>query len=247
MMIDLHSHVLHAVDDGADSLETALDMLRIASNSGIRAVVATPHILDGLQVGYEETVVSHFRELCRAVTDNRLEIDVYLGAEIHFQFGMEDIIESSIGTYRGMGRYFLVETPLTHYPKRFEEVLMRIISRGKKPIFAHPERVSPLLDDVDTIARLVYNGVYMQVNSGSIIGRFGSNIARFASDLIDRGLVHFIGSDAHSTSKRGFNLEKARDYVEEQYGEDLTELLFYTNPRNVLFSEQIEQAEPAGK
>ncbi|MCE5251224.1 hypothetical protein LLG96_13490 [bacterium] len=244
MMIDLHSHVLHAVDDGATSLEMALDMLRNAIDSGIQVIAATPHILDGLQIGYEETIVARFRDLSQSVIDNKLDIDVYLASEIHFQFGMEDIIESSIGTYRGLGKYFLVETPLTHYPKRFEDVLEQVLNRGKKPILAHPERVSPLMDDFDTISRLVQNGVLMQVNSGSITGRFGNKIASFALQLIDRGLVHFIASDAHSTNRRGFTLAEARIIVEEQYGDDIAERLFFTNPRSVLFSETVEHIRP---
>ena len=238
-MIDLHSHVLHAVDDGPDSLDISLDMLRHASDSGIRAVVATPHILDGLSEGYEETIIARFRELTLAVIEDKLDIDVYLGSEIYFQFRMEDIIESSIGTYRGMGRYFLVEVSLTHYPKRFEDTLLTLLSQRKVPIFSHPERVGPLIGDFESIKNLVDNGVLMQINSGSILNDFGSRVTEFTSTLLDKGLVHFIASDAHSIRRRSFNLDKARNTITEKYGEDLAEKLLYTNPMRVLFNEEI--------
>lgn len=244
MMIDLHSHVLHGVDDGSDSLEMSIEMLRLACDTGIRAVVCTPHVLDGFISGFEESVIAKFRELCRTVIDYKLDIDLYLGSEIHFQYGMEDIIESSIGSYRGLGLYFLVETPLTSFPNRFEEVLLNIISWGKKPIFAHPERINPLIGNVDAIARLADNGVLIQVNSGSVLGRFGTKVYNFTIELIERGLVHFIASDAHSSRHRTFNLNRAWDFIVDQYGEDFAEKIFYTNPMHVLFSEQIEKVTP---
>ena len=241
MMIDLHSHVLHEVDDGSDSLEMSIEMLRLASDTGIRAVVATPHILDGFQPDYEESVTGKFRELCQTVLDYKIDIDVYLGSEIHFQFGIENIIESSIGSYRGFGKYSLIETPLTHFPNQFEDVLSRILAKGKKPIFAHPERVNPLIGNVTLIERLADNGVLIQVNSGSVLGRFGSKVYNFAISLLDQGLVHFIASDAHSSHQRTFNLVRAWNVINELYGEDFAQKLFYTNPLHVLFSEQVER------
>ena len=239
MMIDLHSHVLHAVDDGPESLDTAIEMLQQANETGIRAVVATPHVLDGLSAGYEETITARFQDLAMAVIENELDIDIYLGSEVHFQFRMEDVIESCIGTYRGMGRYFLVEVPLTHYPARFEEALLGLISRGKIPIFAHPERVGPLMGNIGIFENLVDKGVLIQVNSGSVIGKFGSQISDFTTNLLDKGLVHFIASDAHSPRRRTFTLEKARDIIVERYGEETSEKLLFDNPMRVLFDENM--------
>ncbi len=238
-MIDLHSHVLHAVDDGPESIDISLEMLQQASDAGIRAVVATPHVLDGLSAGYEESILSKFHELTHAVIDHKLDIDVYLGSEVYFQFRMEDIVDSSIGTYRGMGRYFLAEVSLTDYPKRFEETLLSLIAQGKKPIFAHPERIGPLTGDVETIENLVDKGVLIQMNSGSILNNFGNSTYEFSSLLLKKRLVHFVASDAHSTRRRSFNLDRARDSIVEQCGEDYAEKLLYTNPLCVLFNEEI--------
>ena len=246
MMIDLHSHVLHKVDDGSDSIEMSIEMLRLAVDTGIHVVVATPHILDGFTPGFEEAVTTKFNELCKKVIDYKLDVDLYLASEIHFQYGMEKIIESSIGTFRGLGKYFLIETPLTNYPGRFEEVLYRIISWGKRPIFAHPERINPIIGDVDLIARLVDNGVLVQMNSGSVLGRFGSKVYNFSVELLEKGLVHFIASDAHSSRQRRFNLSRGWNVIVEKYGEDFAEKLFYSNPMKVLFSEQVERVMPDG-
>ena len=243
-MVDLHSHVLHTVDDGSDSLEMSIEMLRFACDTGIRAVVATPHILDGFTADFEEAVINKYHELCKTVIDYKLDIDVFLGSEVHFQYGIENIIESSIGSYRGMGKYSLIETPLTHYPDRFEEMLYRLVRMGKKPIFAHPERVNPLIGDVDTITRLADNGVLMQMNAGSVLGRFGSKVMNFSISLLNKGLINFVSSDAHSSRQRRFNLNRAWDVIEERYGEDHAEKLFYTNPMAVLFSEKVERIVP---
>ena len=227
IMVDLHSHVLHTVDDGSDSLEISIEMLRFACDTGIRVVIATPHVLDGFPPDYEEAVISKYHELCQTVIDYKLDIDVYLGSEVHFQYGIEKIIESSIGSYRGLGKYSLIETPLTHYPDRFENTLYQLVNMEKKPIFAHPERVNPLIGNVGTITRLVDNGILMQMNAGSVLGRFGSKVMNFPKSLLDKGLVNFIASDAHSSRQRTFILNRAWDVIEERYGEDHAEKNFF--------------------
>ena len=237
MLIDLHSHILHGVDDGPESFEMSMEMLCLACDTGIRALVATPHILDNFQ--NEELIISRFRKLSKAVIEEKLPIDVFLGTEINFQFGIEEFIETSIGTYRGMGLYFLVETTMTHYPKHFEETLFNIIQTGKIPIFAHPERIGPITGDIDLVSRLVNMGMLIQLNSGSLLGIFGGKVNTFAWELMEKGLVHFIASDAHSTRRRTFNLDEVWDEVCDRYDEDTAEKLMYTNPLKVLTAEKV--------
>lgn len=235
VMIDLHSHILHGVDDGPDTFETSVEMLRLAADSGIRALVATPHILDSYQ--NEDLILSRYRKLSRTAVEEKLDIDLYLASEINFQFGIEDFLDSSIGTFRGMGQYFLVETTLTHYPKHFEETLYKIIERGRTPVFAHPERVGPIVGRKDLIGELVNMGFRMQVNAGSLLGSFGERVRTFAWELLEGGLVHFVASDAHSTRRRTFNLDRAWDAICERCDEDTAERLLYTNPLKVLTGE----------
>ena len=240
MYIDIHSHFLHGVDDGPESLDTSLKMLRRASISGIRAVAATPHILDSLSPGWEETVLLRFREICRAVIEERMEIDLYLGSEIYFQFNLPDLVEWSIGSYRGMGVYSLVETSLAQYPKQFEQALDILLSRGKHPIFAHPERVGSLLGDSARIAALAAKGILIQVSAGSLLGDFGRKIETFTWELLEQGAVHCVASDAHDLFDRPFNLDSAWHAVTARCGEDAADLLMYVNPRHILFGEEVE-------
>lgn len=237
MLIDLHSHILHGVDDGPESFEMSMEMLRLACEKGIRALVATPHILDSFQ--NEELVISRFRKLSKAAIEEKLPVDVYLGSEINFQFGIEEFLETSIGTYRGRGLYFLVETTMTHYPKHFEETIFNIIQTGKIPIFAHPERIGPITGDIDLVSRLVNMGMLIQINSGSLLGIFGGKVNTFSWELMEKGLVHFIASDAHSTRSRTFNLDEVWDEVCDRYDEDTAEKLMYTNPLKVLTAEKV--------
>lgn len=242
MLVDIHSHVLYGVDDGPESFEMAMEMVRFACETGIRVVVATPHILDN-QLN-EELVFSRFRKLSETIIDEKLPIDLFLGSEINFQFGMDEILETSIGTYRGMGRYFLVETTLTHYPKHFDETMFDILMNGRIPIFSHPERVGPIIGNIDLIEYLVGQGILVQINSGSLLGMFGERIHDFAWKLLEKGLVHFIASDAHNTRRRTFTLDAAWNEVYDRYGEDTAEKLFYTNPLRVIFSENVEPVIP---
>lgn len=90
MFIDIHTHILHGVDDGPSSLQESVDMLELAASRGIRIAVATPHVLDGLQS--EESIVSRFRELTVIIVRDRIEIDLFLASEIQFQFCMDTIL-----------------------------------------------------------------------------------------------------------------------------------------------------------
>ncbi len=240
MYIDIHSHFLHGVDDGPESIETSLKMLRRAAMTGIRAVAATPHVLDNLSPGWEETVLLRFQEISRAVIAEQIEIDLYLGSEIYFQFNLPDLAEWSIGSYRGMGIYTLVETSLSQYPRHFEQALDILLSRGKRHIFAHPERVGSLLGDFATIAALAEKGILIQVSSGSLLGNFGREVEAYTWGLLERGVVHCVASDAHDEYHRPFNLGTAWNAVSARCGEDIADLLMYANPRHILFGEEAE-------
>ena len=240
MYIDIHSHFLHGVDDGPENLDTSLRMLRRASASGIRAVAATPHILNNLSSGWEDTVLLRFREIARAVIEEQLEIDLFLGSEIYFQFNLPELVEWSIGSYGGMGIYALVETSLSQYPKHFEQTLDTLLTRGKRPIFAHPERVASLIGDIAHVATLAEKGIVIQVSAGSFLGDFGNKIESFTWELLDRGAVHCVASDAHNLLERPFNLDIAWNAVAARNGEDTADLLMYANPRHILFGEEVE-------
>lgn len=244
LLIDIHSHILPGVDDGPETLDVSLRMLRRAAATGIRSVVATPHALDNISPAWEQSVISRFQDLSEAVITEQLEIDVFLASEIFFQFGVEDLMEWSIGSFRGMGVYSLVEIPMSHYPAKFEQMMNTLIARGKKPILAHPERIHPLIGDSGRIAALVDCGMLMQVNAGSLLGSFGRKIGAFAWRLLDEGLAHFVASDAHDTADRTFKLDAAWSMTAERYGPDYAEALFSTNPLRVLFAEKVERVRP---
>jgi protein-tyrosine phosphatase len=241
MYIDIHGHFLYGVDDGPETLDISLSMLRRAASSGVRAAVATPHVLTAPVPGWEETVLACFRETARAVLNENLDIDIYLGSELFFQFGLEKLVEWPIGTYRGQGLYSLVEVSMSQYSRHFPPAMENLITLGKRPIFAHPERVIPLLEDYDSLSSLVSRGVLLQITTGSLLGDFGKRISAFSWGLMERKLVHFIASDAHDPTDRPFNLDSAWQAVAERYDEDAADLLLWHNPRHILFSEDIER------
>ena len=236
MFIDLHSHILHGVDDGPESLEMAVEMIQFAADNGIRAICATPHVLDSLQ--NEDLVISRFKKISETVREADIPIDLYLGAEINFQFGIEEILESPIGTYRGMGRYFLVETTLTHFPKHFESTIQSVINSGRRAIFAHPERVGPIVGDIDLLKDLTNIGILLQVNAGSLLGNFGSKTKNFAWDILENKLASFVASDAHDMRRRAFNLKEVWQRICDKYDDDTADRLMFDNPMKVIMGER---------
>jgi len=240
LYIDIHSHILPGVDDGPATSDISIKMIRRAAASGIKALVATPHIMERPSPAWEKNLLAVFHSLCRTVIEEQIDIDLYLGSELMFQFGIDQLVERSFGTYRGMGRYFLVETPMTQYPGHFEQSVSALISRGRLPIFAHPERIQPLVGNAERIASLVRNGFITAVSSGSLLGSFGRRIQSFAWELLDLGIVHIVASDAHDTVDRTFNLDVTWEAITERFDEDTAEMLLTKNPLHVLFGEPVE-------
>ncbi len=241
LYIDIHSHILPGVDDGPPTSDISLKMIRRAAASGIKALVATPHIMERPTPTREKNLLAVFHSLCRTVIEEQIDIDLYLGSELLFQFGIDNLVDRPFGTYRVMGNYFLVETAMTQYPAHFEQSIFNLIARGKKPIFAHPERIQPIVGNAERVVSLVQNGFLTAVSSGSLLGSFGRRVQSFAWELLDLGIVHIVASDAHDTVDRTFNLDVTWEAITERYDEDTAEILLTKNPLHVLFGEPVER------
>ena len=211
-MIDLHSHILPALDDGAPDLDIALAMARAAVDDGISTMVATPHLddrygLDALAIG------EHVGHLNLALARAGIALAVLPGAEVaHTRAASLDAPELRAACL-GDSKALLVESPYTSVPF-FDELVFDLQVRGFRPLLAHPERCAMFQDDIGRLEALVERGVYCAVNGGSIAGRFGHKVQRFAQALVRRGLVHCVASDCHDIKRRPPGLSKAFEDAE---------------------------------
>ncbi len=197
-MFDLHCHILPGVDDGADSWEESLEMARISLDSGVRTVVATPHMSPDLS---PEQVSRLVEELGLRLSAQGLPLKVVPGMEARLEPDLPELLRSGRVLPVG-GRYLLLELPHFSLPVYTGELLFKVMLSGYQVILAHPERNARVMENPGLVFEWVSRGMLVQVNSGSILGKFGSRVRQAAEMLVKAGLVHFLGSDAHSASGR---------------------------------------------
>lgn len=199
-MIDLHSHILAGLDDGARDLEESLAIARASIAGGVEAIVATPHVRDDYPTtpdGMEAAVA----KLRARLEDEGLSIRILTGGEIAFDWlerlSMEDLGRFGLGGNPG---YALIETPYDDLPFNLEERFIRLRSAGVTPVIAHPERNEEIQRDPERLAGLVEDGALVQVTVGSLTGRFGKRVRRTTKAFVEAGLVHVVASDEHSSA-----------------------------------------------
>ena len=243
LMVDVHSHALPGVDDGARSMEQALAMLQGAWEDRIGTVVVTPHFRP--EDGPEQAALheQRFSELGAAVSAAGLPIEIHLGAEIGFRFKMAEVASLPACRIASAGRYVLVDLPHGPLPTGIEQGFFELRLAGVKPILAHPERHRQLSRAPEWYDRLREQDLLFQVTAGSITGRFGSRAQEASEYLLERGWSDVVASDAHDLEYRPFGLSAARERVEELWGEAEGVRLFESNPSCVVLGEEFEMQD----
>ena len=240
-MIDLHSHILPGIDDGAQSIEEALAMARVASADGITQIVSTPH-----DVGWDEAwrnPPTGVEELQEQLDRHAIPLRVLPGLEVRIA------LDTPAGARDGQvmtlndSRYLLVELPFNHYPPYVEHVLFELQVSGFVPILAHPERCSVLAGNAETLFRLVERGVLVQVTAASIAGEFGPAVEALTKLLLEHRLAHIIASDAHSSGLRPPVLSDAVHIAANWIGDQEATAMVTTVPRAIV-EDRPWRAEP---
>jgi protein-tyrosine phosphatase len=210
-VIDLHTHVLPGLDDGARSLDESLAMLGEMEAEGVRVVAATPHF----RFDYPTTPAdmgSALRDVRAAAREAGLAIEVIQGGELSLVFvdesGSEELAGFVLGGRSGV---LLVEFPYGDWPSFLERRVERLTELGFTPVLAHPERNARVADEPSLLRDAVAAGAFVQLTAGSVEGRFGRRTAKCARALLDAGLAHVIASDAHGPHIRGAGLTAALD------------------------------------
>ena len=241
-MIDIHCHVLPDVDDGSESIEESLTMLRKAAAAGIEIVVATPHFIRG---SYELDSLERQQitaDLQKAADENGIKIQVKPGVEYYLA---PQILEDFHGleefTINNNGKYILVELPMRDIPPSMDELFFNLGVKGITPILAHPERNAKICQNPNILFDFLMKGCLAQINIGSILGHFGKEIRKTARDLITHRLAHIVASDMHTANSR--TLDQALPAVEKLVGKEQAARMFVETPRQILAGEEFHQQE----
>ncbi|WAA09711.1 tyrosine-protein phosphatase [Fervidibacillus albus] len=242
-MIDLHSHILPGIDDGAQTVEDSLEMAKVAVQNGIKKTVATPHHQTSKSQNPKNEIVPRIKQINEALQKEGIPLEVLLGQEVRI-FGewMEHYEKGQIATINDT-QYVLVEFPSNHVPSYSERLFYDMQMNGLVPIIAHPERNSQIVEQPDKLFQLVEKGALAQLTAASLTGQFGKKVQKFSNQLIEANLVHFIASDAHNTTTRTFKLDEAFEKIEQDYGLDYV-YVFQENAELVVDGKMIYREHP---
>ncbi len=237
--IDIHSHILPGVDDGSDSLEMSLEMLHMAAKDGVSQIILTPHSKPWHRSRSSGEVAAGVCWLQERLRAENLEIKLYPGNELYYRSGLvEEIMEGQAGTLAN-SHYVLVEFEPSADYDYIRNGMYTLLSGGYYPILAHVERYKNLCTKTVRVKEMIEMGCFIQVNAGSIVGRYGIAASCLTKKLLKQGLIHFIATDAHDLGRRSPCLSECAAYVEKKYGKESSRRLFFDNPMRVLGDEDI--------
>jgi protein-tyrosine phosphatase len=234
-MIDLHTHILPGVDDGVETDDEAVAFARVASGDGVRVLVATPHCKEGTWDNGREEVLSGVERLRRLLAREEVDLAVEPGAEVHL---CPDLVarvrDGRAPTLADNGKTLLLELSLTQYPVELEKLIFELKLAGLEVLLAHPERIRYFQEDPKRYEAVVRVGAYGQITTGSILGRFGSRAQEYSAELLRKGLVHVLASDAHNTRGRSPVLTPAVEAIVPHVGERFARSMVEGVPRALL-------------
>jgi protein-tyrosine phosphatase len=240
-MIDIHSHVLPGLDDGARTLEESVAMLQFAAAHGTTDIVATPHA--NAQFAFDAELVDlRYRELAE---HSRGLINLHLGCDFHLNYtNVQDALTNAWKYTINHGRYLMVELPDLVALPPMRTALKQLIARGLVPVITHPERNPSLQANCSELRTWVQDGCRLQITAQSLTGRFGPQAQNTATELLSAGLVHFVASDAHDLTNRPPDLSEAYRLVESRWGAATAVALFIHNPNAALWGDSVDSKPP---
>lgn len=238
-MIDLHSHILPYMDDGASSMEDALAIARMAVSDGIKVMACTPHIVPGLYDNDRVKIVAAVKVLRKKLKEEEIGLDIIVGADVHAAPDLvKKLHDKTVPTIHD-SRYFLFEPPHHILPPRLGELVERLIEAGFLPILTHPERLTWIRTHYEVITRINAMGCLMQITAGSLTGTFGKTARHFAERMLDEGRVDILATDTHNTRGRPPILSAARQFVEERLGAEEAQQMVFDRPARIILNEPL--------
>lgn len=226
-MIDFHTHVLFGMDDGAQSIEDSIELIKLQREQGVKTIVVTPHY-NCLHQDIEDFVDRRDKHL--SILKHKLQelqindMNLLSGAEILYSSDLHDMNLDSL-VIEGTD-YILIEFSTNSMTLNLENKLSDFINKGYIPILAHIERYPFFLDKPSLITHLIELGCYMQVNGSTFIEGRSKN---FIKSCIKHNLIHFVASDCHNNSKRKPNVGEAYKVIEKDFGKNISDYLKVNN------------------
>lgn len=245
-LVDLHSHLVPGVDDGARDLGESLAAIDRLAAAGVTRVLTTPHIDASVLARSEvfariqSSVEAAWRTVLEACRERQPRMSLHLGHEIMLDTALP-VLDDPRVRLNG-GRYVLVEFPRLNIPPGSDDVLYYIRERGRTAVVAHVERYFYHGIEEQTLEEWRHTGAVFQVNAASLLGGYGSVAQQLAWELVSRGWVGVLASDYHARGETW--IPEARAALAEHGGIEQERLLLHANPRRIVMDEPIEEVPP---
>lgn len=227
--VDIHSHVLPGVDDGAQNIQEALAMLRQASEEGIRELFVTPHYRQGRYRTGAAAVKERTARLQEAAEKEHISIQLYTGTEIYYRNGLEERLEKGELSVMNNTEYVLVEfSPMEEY-FYIRNAAEELLGAGYRPILAHAERYRAFCSDIKKLEEIRSMGAEIQINAGSVTGAFGLGTKGFVRQILKKELADYLGTDAHGCTQRRPEMRKCAALLYKRYRKEYADGLLFGN------------------
>jgi protein-tyrosine phosphatase len=232
-VIDIHSHIMPDIDDGARTLEEAVEMARVAGQDGIKYMVSTPHMFNGLSHNPAPSeILERVAALNAAIGGNGPKI--LPGNEVHISHDIADHVKNNRVMRINQQNYLLVEFPQLTVPVGADELFYKLQLQGVNPVLVHPERNSQIQGQPSIVGKFVERGVSIQVTAMSLTGEFGTAAKNCADILLRHQCVHFLATDCHRTKSRPPILSQGRAAAAVVIGDERAAALVEDNPHAVI-------------
>lgn len=192
--VDIHSHILYGLDDGAKTIEETKDLLQSLRSFGFEQFIATPHTTPLVWENTKEGILNQYENVCLQAELTPKDL------RVASEYLMDDSFLKRLEHERLLtlkGNYVLVEMSYINPPIQLYEIIMELASQGYQPVLAHPERYNFYKNDYDSFKRLKKAGCLFQLNLLSVTGYYGSGITEVADYLLKQNMYDFVGSDVH--------------------------------------------------
>jgi protein-tyrosine phosphatase len=245
MMIDMHSHILPGLDDGAADWDQALAMARVAVEDGITGMVCTPHWVLGKYETEPATVLQRCQEFTARLAAEKIPLAVYAGMELRIDTSIPERLKAgSLLTVNNGSGYVLLELPDENLPANLSEFFWNLQINGYRPILSHVERNPYFRDNPHRLLRWVENGILTQITAVSLLEGFAEEVRDFAVFLVQHRLVHMLVTDTHSLRMRAPQLSGAREVIESLAGPETASRMVYNTPQRILNGEHVPVVDP---
>jgi protein-tyrosine phosphatase len=236
-MIDLHCHLLPAVDDGSQSMEQSLALARQAVADGIKHSVVTPHIHPGRYTNTRSSLEPIFSDFVAELAKADIDLQLSLGGEVRLGIEILQLLEANeipmLGQMDGY-QVILLEFPHSHILPGADKLVNLLLKRNIRPLIAHPERNKDVMRSLDKIYPFVQAGCMLQVTAGSLCGNFGKIAEQRATQMLEKGWVTVLASDAHNEKHRPPKISEGRTVAEKVVGKQEADALVFSMPQRIL-------------